>query len=40
MGTRHAYTADDLYVYIENDGSMRWDLMCHNQGRPSGSNKR
>lgn len=34
MGTRHAYTVDDLYVYIENDGSMRWDLMCHNQGRP------
>ena len=34
MGTRHAYTADDLYVYIENDGSMRWDLMCHNGGRP------
>ena len=34
MGTRHAYTNDDLYVYIENDGSMRWDLMCHNTGRP------
>ena len=34
MGTKHAYTNDDLYVYIESDGSMRWDKLCHDKAPP------
>lgn len=35
MGTRHAYTNNDITVRKAKDGTSQWDLFCHGRGQPN-----
>lgn len=35
MGTKHAYTNNDVTIRMAKDGTLKWSLFCHDQGRPN-----
>ena len=35
MGTKHVYTNNDVTIRRAKDGTLKWNLFCHDQGRPT-----